>query len=166
MGVPAWAIDLPWEAIREASRLHKLNPLMVAAIIQKESSGNTYAVRFEPLYKWMPSTEQTKALAVKLGSSVNTVLNGFRTSWGLMQVMGAVAYEHGFQGWFPALCRPEVGIDYGCRHFKKFLEKYPTDEGAIAAYNAGSAKKNESGFYLNQRYVDDVMRNFRELENA
>lgn len=37
------------------------------------------------------------------------------TSWGLMQVMGQVAREHGFEGEFLCeICSPSVGIQIGC----------------------------------------------------
>jgi soluble lytic murein transglycosylase-like protein len=37
------------------------------------------------------------------------------TSWGLMQVMGQVAREHGFKNEFLAeLCEPAVGLEMGC----------------------------------------------------
>ena len=36
-------------------------------------------------------------------------------SWGLMQVMGQVAREHGFDGRFlSALCDPDAGVSMGC----------------------------------------------------
>ena len=37
-------------------------------------------------------------------------------SWGLMQVMGQVAREHGFSGRSLAqLCEPATGLEIGCR---------------------------------------------------
>ena len=37
------------------------------------------------------------------------------TSWGVMQVMGQVAREHGFRGRFLSeICSPMVGIEIGC----------------------------------------------------
>jgi len=80
------------------------------------------------------------------------------------QVIGTVAREHNFRGWFPELCRPELGILYGCKHLKKFFGIYRTTEDVVAAYNAGGVRKTKGGMYENQRYVDKVMKIYRQLE--
>ena len=80
-------------------------------------------------------------------------------SWGPMQVMGAVARELGFRGWFPALCTWPAGVDYGTLHLRKlrnrFLDKYGW-EGVAAAYNAGSPNRLDNGQWANQSYVDKI----------
>jgi hypothetical protein len=79
---------------------------LVCAIIEQESAWNTYATRYEPGFRTryvaplhLPPTEE-------IARSI---------SWGLMQVMGQVAREHGFDGKFlSALCDPALGLDLGC----------------------------------------------------
>ncbi len=59
-------------------------------------------------------------------------------SWGLMQVMGAVAREYGFSGRFLSqLCDPAVGLEYGCRHLSILLKRHGTIRAALSAYNSG-----------------------------
>jgi hypothetical protein len=91
---------------RAAAAYHELDAALVCAIIEQESAWNTYAIRYEPGFRTryvvplhLPPTEE-------IARSI---------SWGLMQVMGQVAREHGFTGKFlSALCDPALGLDLGC----------------------------------------------------
>src|SRR5208282_5595831 len=91
---------------RAVAANHKLDPALVCAVADQESSWNPYAIRYEPAFRsryvaplGLPPTEE-------VARSV---------SWGLMQVMGQVAREHGFSGKFlTALCEPEAGLEIGC----------------------------------------------------
>jgi soluble lytic murein transglycosylase-like protein len=60
-------------------------------------------------------------------------------SFGLMQVMGQVAREHGFQGRFLSqLCDPDVGVDLGCHKLHECFAAHEGDpEAALLAYNGG-----------------------------
>ena len=77
---------------------HALDPALVCAIIEQESSWDTHAIRYEPAFRsryvaplGLPPTEE-------IARSI---------SWGLMQVMGQSAREHSFAGRFlSALCDP------------------------------------------------------------
>lgn len=145
------AKDQQDDLITAAAKKHDLWPDLVRAIIEVESGGDPLAMRFEPEWRWH--------LDVTIpGVSKATERNQQATSWGLMQVMGTVAREHGFLGQFmSALCDPAMGLDYGCRHLSKMMRRY---EGsvwhAVAAYNAGTAKLDVSGRFVNQAYVDKV----------
>ena len=158
--IPEWIYELPWGVIRRESAEHKLDPLLVASIIQVESAGNTYAMRYEPAWRYH---YYAREISQNVGSSLETENKGQATSWGLMQVMGTVAREYGFKGWFSQLCEPELGLKYGCLHLKKKFEKYGSMDKAVAAYNAGNVRYQKSGIFVNERYVDKVMRFFREL---
>lgn len=48
-----WTKRLPLETIKQISLEHSLDYRLVAAICMKESSGNSFATRFEPNYKWV-----------------------------------------------------------------------------------------------------------------
>ena len=91
---------------------------------------------------------------------------GQMCSWGLMQVMGAVAREYGFKGYFPQLCDPVVGLRYGCLHVTKFRAKYGQWSDVIAAYNAGSPRREPTNpwSYVNQFYVNKVLTVWNGLE--
>lgn len=66
-----------------------------------------------------------------------------QTSLGLFQIMGAVARERGCTTRFlTALCQPEIGLEYGCRHLAhyafacRYLDLYGW-AGVCRAYNGG-----------------------------
>lgn len=94
-------------AARSAAVRHKLDPALVCAVIEQESSWNAYAMRYEPAFQ----KRYVTALALPATEEI-----GRSTSWGLMQVMGQVAREHGFGGEFLSeMCSPEIGTEIGCR---------------------------------------------------
>lgn len=137
--------DLPWE--------------LIEAFATVESSLNTYAIRYEPQFKYLYLLDDRSQLSP-------TERVGQMCSWGLMQVMGAVAREHGFKGYFPQLCDPIVGLRYGCLHVTKFRAKYGQWQEVIAAYNAGSPRCDPAkpGAYVNQFYVNKVLTAWNALE--
>lgn len=128
---------------------------LVQAICQVESSLNPWAFKPEPKYRWFVGRVDAMSETEKWGQQI---------SWGLMQVMGAVAREHGFTGWFPKLCEPSVGLHYGIRHLLRFHDRYRNWPDAISSYNQGSPIKLEDGRYKNQAYVDKVLREWDALE--
>src|SRR5579864_2482097 len=91
---------------RDAATRGALDPALVCAVIEQESAWDAHAIRYEPGFRaryvaplGLPPTEE-------VARSI---------SWGLMQVMGQVAREHGFNGKFlSALCDPAAGLDIGC----------------------------------------------------
>lgn len=131
--------DIPWEVIY--------------AICMTESSGNEFAIRHEAHYRW------TVGDNLDLGERL-----GQKTSWGLMQVMGAVAREYGFAGQFSGLWDPQTNMAYGVKHLKKLKARHGTWPHAIAAYNAGTPIITE-GKYKNQQYVDKVLANWTAVES-
>lgn len=134
-------------------------PELVAAIITVESRWNPYAVRYEPNYQWLHAPEKH---ARRHGTSREAEVHFQRFSWGLMQILGATAREIGFSLPMPALCEPMIGVEYGIRYLMTLKRNYRHRDDLIAAYNAGSAKKDASGRYLNQGYVDKVNRALRQ----
>jgi soluble lytic murein transglycosylase-like protein len=97
---------------RDAARAHELRPELVCAVIEQESQWNQWAARYEPaFYK-----RYIEPLLVRIDPPNETEARLRAFSWGLMQVMGQVAREHGFAGPSLAqLCDPATGIDFGCR---------------------------------------------------
>ena len=91
---------------RAAAAAHALDPALVCAIVEQESAWNTYAIRYEPGFR----TRYVAPLGLPPTEEIARSI-----SWGLMQVMGQVAREHGFTGKFlSALCDPALGLDIGC----------------------------------------------------
>lgn len=126
---------------------------LVKAFCLVESSFEPHSAKYESLYSYIFHPE---AYAGKKGNNVNVVTERMlqMTSWGPMQLMGAVARERGYDGFLPDLCNPDIGIYYSCKHLKTYLTRYPNLDDAIASYNAGSPRKKTDGRYVNQEYVD------------
>jgi len=156
----AWVSILPMDIIRATGQRHDVDPFLIAAICMQESAGRIYAQRFEPNYRWFYNED---AVARLLGCSLGTEVAGQQTSYGLMQIMGAVLRELGFNDWFGKAFAPHTNIEFGTRHLAKFLERYGSTEKAIASYNAGSPRyKAGSRVFENQKYVDGVMKFWKE----
>lgn len=145
----------PGQALEVIAKGCGLEPALVRAIVQVESSGNPRAIRYEPAFY---------ERYVKAGPYPQAEHRLLASSLGLMQIMGLVAREHGFTGELSQLFIPEVGLLYGCLHLARFWERYGASlEDSIAAYNAGSARRLPDGRYVNQEYVGRVLKAFRLL---
>ena len=111
---------------------HNLSPDLVCAVVEQESRWNTWAIRFEPAFEQcyihpaLPTAPSTEELSLAV-------------SWGLMQVMGQCAREHGFQDrFFTSLCRPEIGLEIGCRILSYKWERAKGNlEVALQHWNGG-----------------------------
>jgi soluble lytic murein transglycosylase-like protein len=97
-----------------AADAHALWPELVCAIVEKESAWNPWALRYEPEFY-----EKYVAPQFARGAIADVTESRARAfSWGLMQVMGQVAREHGFKSESLAfLCDPAMGLEIGCRVF-------------------------------------------------
>ena len=145
---------------------------LAEAIVSVESAGNTYAHRFEPHYRylWNVQTNQPfrldayEAKAKKPPSNFPapaglTAASEFvaqQTSWGLMQLMGAVAREHGFSGPLPSLTEASKGLEFGCRYLQVLAHRHQERHGwagVIRAYNTGRATETIAG----QRYLQKII---------
>jgi soluble lytic murein transglycosylase-like protein len=150
---------------RAVARDFGLPEELVLAVMDVESSGNTYAVRFEPGYRWL---HEPSDHARRLRITLQTEITCQRMSWGPLQVMGATARELEMKDHLPMLSDPEVGLWYGCAYLRRQLDRYKGNmTDAIAAYNGGSAvvvKPIEGqGAYRNQAYVTKVLKAMRGL---
>ena len=122
------------------AKKHGLDPALVCALCEVESSWIPWAVRHEAGYKWIVGFHKmTLAEAYSDISFIDAdenwwafepqVINEFpgsaqtellmqQTSWGLLQIMGATARERGFRGWLTELCDPQVNLEWGCKHLR------------------------------------------------
>lgn len=144
------------EIIKRISKRYGIPAGLIRAIIEVESSGNTFAMRYEKNYPYLVKPFD------KYHWHKATEKEGQKTSWGLMQIMGAVARERGFEGrYLSELTKPELGIKYGCKHLKWNYNRYKDWSDAISAFNQGSNRKYRDGSYQNQGYVDKVLKNWK-----
>ena len=148
-----WIWKLPLNLISQSSNKYQLDPLLLAAIISVESSGDPLASRYEKSYNYLVDTK-LHARKNNITHETEEILQ--KTSHGLVQIMGGTARFLGFQGSLVKLYRPNININYGAMYISKLKEKYDKLEDVIAAYNAGSAKMI-NGEYANQNYVDKVL---------
>lgn len=117
-----------------------LDPTLVCAIIEQESSWVPWVIRFEPAFL-------TKyILPQNLSDVTEQYARGF--SWGLMQIMGEVAREHGYSGHLAALCDPPIGIQWGIAHWKtKLTAAAGNISKALLLWNGGA----------NPQYASEVL---------
>lgn len=142
--------------IKKYSNKYGIPAGLIKSIIEAESSGNTYAMRYEKNWKWFDEP------LTRFHWHESTERQAQKFSWGLMQIMGAVARERGFEGRFLSeLTKPELGIKFGCKHLKWNYKRYGNWSDAISAYNQGNNRKDDEGNYENQNYVDKVLRNWK-----
>lgn len=168
-------------AIETAAAGHGLSANLVEAIVLQESGGNTWATRPEPAYRYLVTAKTGQPFrflspneaASKLPpSDFHGILPsgalqewlGQQTSWGLMQVMGAVARELGFKApYFAELTDPMTGLHFGCKHFANQLAWSKGNVNrALGAYNAGHGGADGVG----QDYATKVQVWLRQIEGA
>lgn len=155
---------------------------LVAAIVRVESGGNPWAWNPEPPYRYLWDVRLGRPFRALTAAEIQSerppadfpALAGDRdqewwaqaASWGLMQVMGAVARERGYRGpYLTALLDPETALHYGCAHLASLRDRHHARydwPGVIAAYNAGSPRL-AGGRYVNQGYVDKVFQAAQEV---
>ena len=131
MGVPLHLVAMA----SRAAAAQSIEPALVCAVVEQESAWNPWAMRYEPLFfaKYVaPLYTNSKV------SASEAYARGF--SWGLMQVMGQVARESGFDSLFlSALCDPELGLAVGCKVLRKKLDTIPGDTmRGLLAWNGGA----------------------------
>jgi soluble lytic murein transglycosylase-like protein len=162
-------------AIERAAAAARLDADLVEALVIVESSGNPYAWNPEPRYRYLwdvargaPFRKVTlEEAAAKWPPPDFPMLAGDRdqewwgqqASWGLLQVMGAVARERGFHGpYLPELVDIDLNLRIGCRHLAALLAWAKGDRWkACAAYNAGFTGWDDA---RGQAYVSKVKRAF------
>jgi soluble lytic murein transglycosylase-like protein len=120
---------------RKAAAAQSLDPGLVCAVVEQESAWNPWAMCYEPAFftKYVASLYTNNKI-----SATEAYARGF--SSGLMQVMGQVARETGFDALFlSALCDPELGLIVGCKVMRKKFDALAGDTTrALLAWNGGA----------------------------
>ncbi len=138
--------------IIDAAKFASIDPLLALAIAEVESGGDQFAIRFEPGWKYHYNVDNFAKLC-KISEDTERMLQA--CSFGIMQVMGTVARELGFEESLIKLSDARIGAKYGCLKLSKLFKILKSVDDVIAAYNAGSPLKRD-GKYINQGYVDRV----------
>lgn len=169
-------------AIETVAAGHGLDANLVEAICLTESGGNTYATRPEATYRYLVTAKTGQPFRLMTSTEVASKTPpadfraiapsaaiqewwGQQSSWGLMQVMGAVARELGFKApYFAALTEPLTGLHFGCKHFANQLDWAKGDVSrALGAYNAG---RGGAASELAQDYIAKVNVWLRQIKGA
>jgi soluble lytic murein transglycosylase-like protein len=120
---------------KKSATIESLDPALVCAVIEQESAWNTWAMRYEPLFfaKYVAPLYTNNKI-----SASEAYARGF--SWGLMQVMGQTAREHGCNAQFlSALCDPVTGLTIGCKVLRAKLDAAHNDTArALQLWNGGA----------------------------
>jgi soluble lytic murein transglycosylase-like protein len=154
-------MTLPWNIISDAAALHKIPAYLLAAIVQQESRGKIWTSRLEPGYRYIQTPE---IHAKRLGISPETERVHQATSWGLAQVMGGTLRDLGFMDHLPMACKPSINLTFASMHLSRLMAKHPVMAAVISAYNSGTPRKDATGAYTNQGYVDRVTKFMSELK--
>ncbi len=138
--MPVFAREHEFDGLVYAEAARRgLDPLLIKAVIAKESSFNPREIRPEP--------------------QINDA------SRGLMQVLYGTAKMMGYAGPADGLFEPETNIRFGAAYLAHQLTRYNGNvPSAVAAYNAGTARTTERGHFLNQAYVDRVLGYYEEFK--
>jgi len=144
---------------------------LVAAIIKIESGGDPGAVRYEKNYKWLHRPEDFAGPNCNLATEKELQ----KYSYGLMQVMGAVARENGIAAGAAAcptkalpsfLFDPKPNLLIGLKHLDTLRRRWDIQDqdALISAYNQGSPRRSLiTGKFKNQKYVDKVLKEMRKF---
>ncbi len=105
--------------INASAKRHQVNPHLVAAVINAESS-------------WDPTVESAQGAV-----GLMQVLPSTAEQLARWKLVDAKLYPPG------DLADPEVNIEYGTAYFRYLVERYHEIETALAAYNAGLRHADE-----------------------
>lgn len=157
---------LRWRELAEAiAAPHGFDVDLVLAMIAQESRGRPGAFNPEPRYRWLvdcdngephPVTDAQARLKTPPADfphpdcvDVDAEFLGQQASWGLLQVMGAVARERGFhRADFGDLCDPWRGLHYGVLQLVYLRKRFGSGDDLLATYNGGPGAKGKNRGYV------------------
>lgn len=143
-----------FDMYKEIADSYGISSNLVQAFISQESQWNPWAIRYEPTYSYLCDPDRFAKLN-KITRATESTLQ--KMSWGLGQIMGAVARELGFEESLIRLTEPQVNIKIMCEFIKKLQQRSTKLDDIIAMYNGGpGALERMEGKYKNQGYVDSV----------
>lgn len=139
--------------VAAAAKEHQLSARLLAAIITVESGWNPWAIHLEPTYRYLLNVGNH---AYANHVTIETERELQKMAWGLMQLVGGTARAIGYTGPLTRLLDPQVNVYWGARYLRQIRVHYPNVRDQVAAYNAGSVRKDAAGRYLNSDYVSRV----------
>lgn len=129
--------------IDEKAEKYSLDFEIVASVIWQESKGRQWAFRFEPAFFEKYISNQSPLIGhVPHTISLQSEKIARATSFGLMQIMGQVARERGFEEKeLTQLLIPETNLEWGCRFLYWCFKVNLLDKAkALNRWNGGGDK--------------------------
>lgn len=160
------------EIVITAAR-HSLDPDLVQAVVEQESSGRFYAYRYEPAFfqRYLANNPEY----------MHRDPYEVSASFGLMQCMFTTAREHGFTGEPWDLFNPTKNLEIGCTILASLFtwarsqytglatyEQASVTRAALASYNGGKGgnSPNNIGVLRNQQYALAVLARYDRIKKA
>lgn len=166
-------IDARHELIVSMATKFNLDSNLLIAQIFVESGNDPFAWNPEPQYRYFWNVKTRAPFRALTASEVVAesapadfpALAGDKdqewwaqqASWGLLQIMGALARELGFiRPYLTELCDPVQNLEIGCMHLSNLLSwSDGNTDKALSAYNGGK-KGNSTPPFRNQSYASKV----------
>lgn len=158
--------------IETAALAHGLDPHLLQAVVEQESSYRFYAYRFEAAFydRYLKGKPEYAGWSPEECSA----------SYGLCQVMFSTAREHGYTGEPWGLFDPNVNLDIGARVLGKLLvwarsqykglaskEAATVVRSALASYNGGkSGNAPDDVPDRNRIYAQEVLNRYERIRKA
>lgn len=158
--------------IESAATAHGLDPDLLQAVVEQESSYRFYGYRYEPAFftRYLKDRPEYARWAPEECSA----------SYGLCQVMFSTAREHGYTGDPWGLFSPTVNLDIGAkvlagllvwarRNYKGLASKAEMTifRSALAAYNGGkSGNAPDDVPDRNRLYAEQVLDRYERIRKA
>lgn len=183
--------------IETAAEARALDPDLIEALVEQESAGDQNAWNPEPKYRYFWNVRTGRPfrrvseleVAAKfpprdfptLAGDPDQEWWGQQASWGLTQIMGAVAREHGYTGkYLPALCSDvavnlAIGVEHLAGNIKWAAALYvglesgrlaSATRAGLAAYNGGRGGNAPTGPLRNGAYADKVLARFHRIRKG
>jgi Transglycosylase SLT domain len=164
-------------AIIEIARETRIDPPLALALCAQESSFNQWAWNPEPRYRYLWNIIQSNPFRQLSAAENKSEIPpndfpappgcprdaewwGQQASWGIAQIMGAVARERGFRGRFlPQLCDTTVGLPLALEHLRIYIVQFQDIYKGLEAYNGGPGAVGR-----NASYADAVMERVKKWE--
>lgn len=157
--------------VEAAAATYNLDPDLVEAVVQQESSGRWFAYRYEPKFfeRYLRNKPEYRDADPREVSA----------SYGLMQVMFTTARENGYTGPAWDMFKPEVALDNGCKHLAKQLKwansiyqglearrVTAVTASALAAYNGGRGGNEPDDVPdRNRQYASEVVQKYLAIKS-
>ena len=142
------------------AKQYKMDSALIRAIVEKESRDYFGAIRYEKHLRKAKWYLKTLTKEEKKDSFSYCSL-------GKMQVLFGIAKSYGFKGKPFELLEPKNSLVYGVMHLNKLIKRYEDISKAVSAYNQGTPRKwisgKKKGQFVNQAYVDDVLKYYKKF---